>query len=115
MIDLLIEFFCTLQTSAASASPYILVLFVIVFGGQLADCLRKYFLSTGAVRKIFNTLGKVHFVSQIRFIKQQQQQALFPLGLTEVLFQGYILTITMLLTEFLLLFQGLKRPRLFCF
>jgi len=45
------------QTSAASASPYILVLFVLIFGGQLADCLRKYFLSTGAVRKIFNTLG----------------------------------------------------------
>ena len=84
-------FFCTLQTSAASASPYILMLFVIVFGGHLADCLSKYFLSTGAVRKILNTLGKVHFVSLIRFI-EQQQKALFPLGLTEVFFQGYILT-----------------------
>ena len=39
------------------------MLFVIVFGGQLADCLRKYFLSTGAVRKIFNTLGKAQSYS----------------------------------------------------
>ena len=84
-------FFCTLQTSAASASPYILMLFVIVFGGHLADCLSKYFLRTGAVRKILNTLGEVHFVSLIRFI-EQQQEALFSLGLTEVFFQGYILT-----------------------
>lgn len=43
----------------ASALPYILVLLVLISGGRLADYLRRHFLSTGTVRKIFNTLGKV--------------------------------------------------------
>ena len=74
LIDLLIDFFALYRLQQRRLHHIFLVLFVIVFGGQLADCLRRYFLSTGAVRKIFNTLGKVHFSSLIRFIEQQQQQ-----------------------------------------
>ncbi|KAL9965858.1 hypothetical protein ACROYT_G029712 [Oculina patagonica] len=50
------------QTSFASALPYIIPLLVMMFGGQLADYLRKHYLSTGTVRKIFNTIGFIPMV-----------------------------------------------------
>ena len=42
-----------------SALPYVVIMITAQVGGNLADCLRrKKILSTTAVRKLFNSLGR---------------------------------------------------------
>jgi len=45
------------QNAFLSALPYVLMWLVIIIGGQLADFLRRNYLSTQSVRRIFNSTG----------------------------------------------------------
>lgn len=45
------------ETSVASTIPYVVTFFVMLAGAQVADYFRKHYLSTGTVRKMFNTIG----------------------------------------------------------
>ena len=56
-------FKCTvllLQSGTLSALPHLVMTIIVPLGGQLADFLRKHgYLTTTAVRKIFNCGGRV--------------------------------------------------------